>query len=128
MEENEATQRCLQPAAPSAAGETSPSKSSIQIHPKCRTRSGTSQEPGLRWKKVPAQPGLWGQPGSSLGAQPQRAKRGQAGGPVYVMGFTGHQLSILLFTLFSLAKCKRFFPLDCGKVKQGHLQPSGIQT
>lgn len=44
------------------------------------------------------------------------------------MGFTGHQLSVLLFTLSSLAKCKRFFPLDCGKVKQGHLQPSGIQA
>lgn len=55
--------------------------------------------------------------------------RGQAGGPSYVMGFTGHWLSILLFTLFSLAKCRRvFFLLDCEKVKQGHLQPSSIQT
>lgn len=47
---------------------------------------------------------------SSFGAQPERAERGQAGGPGYVMGFTGHQLSVLLFTLLSLAKCKRFFP------------------
>lgn len=48
---------------------------------------------------------------SPCGAQPEQAERGQAGGPGYVMGFTGHPLSILLFTLFSLAKCKRFFPL-----------------
>lgn len=47
---------------------------------------------------------------SLFGAWTEQVEQGQAGGPSYVMGFTGHQLSILLFTLFSLAKCKRFFP------------------
>lgn len=50
-----------------------------------------------------------------------------------MMGFTGHRRRILLFTRFSLAKCKQFphppHPqLERGKVKQGHLQPSDTQA
>lgn len=73
-----------------------------------RPRARSALEESLGTEKTPGPARLLAL--IPFGAQPERAERGQAGGPGYVMGFTGHQLSILLFTLFSLAKCKRFFP------------------
>jgi len=100
-----------QPSAGRAGpGQTPPQQTQHRSAPvpKCWARSGTSPEPGLHWKKVPAQtrlPAL-----SPLGAQPEQGERSQAGRLGYVMSFTGHWLSILPFTHFSLAKCKCFFP------------------
>lgn len=105
-----ALQEQLQPGAePSTADPASPPP---RIQPKGWARAGTSQEP-LEEGPGPGR-GLQGQPGSLHRAhsEPSPSKRSGArlGGPGYVMGFTGHQLGILLFTLLSLAKCKRFFP------------------